>query len=182
MRIGISGVIPGGKNSGFTLIEVLVAAFVLAIGVLGIAGLQTTGVRNNQSALQRTQATFLASQYAEIVRSNTTQEQNGYFGDTADDGSDFSTDSPPSEVAACFSASGCSAAQMAQTDLAGWADDVTSSLPAGVATVERVNDIYTVTINWADNRESVTDFSNFGDGDGVDQARLETGFQMSFKP
>ena len=38
------------RCGGFTLLEVLVALIVLSIGLLGLSGLQTTGLRNNYSA------------------------------------------------------------------------------------------------------------------------------------
>ena len=55
---------------GFTLIEVLVALFVLAIGLLGLAMLQTTGLRFNTNSYTRTQATLLAYDIIDRMRTN----------------------------------------------------------------------------------------------------------------
>jgi len=35
---------------GFTMLEVLVAILVVSLGLLGLAGLQTVGLRNNTSS------------------------------------------------------------------------------------------------------------------------------------
>src|SRR3569623_1233592 len=48
------------RQRGFTMLEVLISVVVLSIGLLGIAGLQATGQRNNHSAYLRSQATALA--------------------------------------------------------------------------------------------------------------------------
>lgn len=61
------------KNSGFTLIEVMVAILLLGIGLLGFALLQTMNVRFAQSANQRTQATNLAYDLLDQMRSNRSQ-------------------------------------------------------------------------------------------------------------
>ena len=58
------------KNTGFTLIEVLIAMLVLAVGLLGLAGLQATSLKNNQSAYNRSQATQLAYDLADRMRAN----------------------------------------------------------------------------------------------------------------
>jgi type IV pilus assembly protein PilV len=57
-------------QSGFTLVEVLVAVVVLAVGLLGLAGLQVTSVRFNNSAYLRSQATNLAYDIADRIRAN----------------------------------------------------------------------------------------------------------------
>ena len=58
------------KNTGFTLIEVLIAMIILAVGLLGLAGLQATSLRNNQSAYNRSVATQLAYDIADRMRAN----------------------------------------------------------------------------------------------------------------
>ncbi len=58
------------QAGGFTLLEVLVAIIVLAFGLLGFALLQTMNVRFVQSANYRTQATNLAYDLTEQMRSN----------------------------------------------------------------------------------------------------------------
>lgn len=59
-------------QSGFTLVEVLVTVIILAIGILGLAGLQIAGMRSNHSAFLRTQATLAASDLMDRMRVNPT--------------------------------------------------------------------------------------------------------------
>lgn len=58
------------KHRGFTLIEVLITLLILAIGLLGLAGLQSRMLRSELEALQRTQAMLLLEDMANRVRSN----------------------------------------------------------------------------------------------------------------
>lgn len=60
----------GRKQRGFSMIEVLIALVVLAIGLLGFALLQTMNLRYTQSANQRTQATNLAYDLLDQMRAN----------------------------------------------------------------------------------------------------------------
>lgn len=63
-RLGFS------SASGFSMIEVLVALVVLAIGLLGFALLQTMNLRFTQSANHRTQAINLSSDLLDQMRAN----------------------------------------------------------------------------------------------------------------
>lgn len=59
-----------GHQGGFSLIEVLIALVVLAIGLLGLALLQTMNLRYTKSAEQRTKAVNLASAILDTMRTN----------------------------------------------------------------------------------------------------------------
>lgn len=58
------------RVSGFSMIEVLIAILVLGFGLLGFALLQTMSLRFAQSANYRTQATNLATDLLDQMRSN----------------------------------------------------------------------------------------------------------------
>jgi len=96
--------------SGFTLIELMVALLVLAIGLLGLAGLQAKGLSNNHNAYLRTQATLLAQDMADRMRANPSGVSQGdyYDGQTAQQTSD------------CLASAGCSALLMAKNDYYEW--------------------------------------------------------------
>jgi type IV pilus assembly protein PilV len=55
---------------GVSLVEVLVAVVVLSIGLLGLAGLQASGVRVGQSSIHRSQAALLAYDMVDRMRVN----------------------------------------------------------------------------------------------------------------
>lgn len=61
---------PRRLGSGFSMIELLVALLVLSIGLLGVAALMATSMRNSQSANYRTQATNLAYEITDAIRAN----------------------------------------------------------------------------------------------------------------
>ena len=67
------------KQSGFTLLEILVAMLVLAIGLLGLAGLTTSSMRNNLSASHRTQATWMAYDIVDRMRANRASAVTGAY-------------------------------------------------------------------------------------------------------
>ena len=58
------------QQHGMTLVEVLVAAIILAVGLIGLAGLQIQGLRVGQVAANGSTAGMLANQLAEHIRIN----------------------------------------------------------------------------------------------------------------
>lgn len=59
---------------GFGMIEVMVAVLVLAVGVMGFAGLQSRAVQSSGDSYYRTQANAIAQDLAERVRVNNSQK------------------------------------------------------------------------------------------------------------
>ncbi|WP_293373094.1 type IV pilus modification protein PilV [Nevskia sp.] len=58
------------RAAGFTLIEVMITVFVVAVGLLSVAGLQALSKKSNFDAIQRTQAAVLAQDLIERMRAN----------------------------------------------------------------------------------------------------------------
>lgn len=56
------------KESGFTLIEVMVSVLILSVGLLGLASLHVVSLKNNQSAQYRTEATIWAYSMLDVMR------------------------------------------------------------------------------------------------------------------
>lgn len=108
------------KQAGFSLIEVLITVVILSIGLLGIAGLQATALKNNHSAYLRTQATLLSYDMGDRMRANRNAVVNNLY-------------NIPTETsnAACLTTAGCSASAMAQNDAYEWQTEIAALLPEG---------------------------------------------------
>lgn len=160
------------RQSGFSLLEVLIAVVVTSVGLIGLAGMQAAGLNSNQRAYQRSQATVLAYDLADRMRANT-NSINSYLTSSMT----LAQAVAAGEVAGCKSTTGCSTAQMAQTDLVDWNADLTVALPnpTGVITLDNRgtatldDDLYTITLSWDDDRNGVVD-------------EEDPGFEMSFYP
>ena len=118
---------------GATLIEVLVALLVLSIGLLGVAALLSTGMRNNYDAHLRSQATVLAHDIVDRMRANRTAALDGNYDTALTDKVTLSGDDPVST-----------------TDLSEWKGLLATALPVGRGAVSRSGSVVTVTIEWDD--------------------------------
>ena len=58
------------QHQGFTLIEAMLALFILTIGILGVAGMQMEGMRSSNMALQRTIVAMKTQEMIERMRAN----------------------------------------------------------------------------------------------------------------
>lgn len=110
-------------QAGFTLIEVMVAFMVMAIGLLGVMGLQNTAIRNNVDTTAQMQAVLLSKEMADLVRANpialAARSYNNIVG---------------ANVASCTT-TGCQPAQMAQYDKWLWDARLVESIGAGATGV-----------------------------------------------
>lgn len=151
------------EDNGFTLIEVLIAVVILAVGMLGLAGLQATGLRNNQSAYYRSQAAQLAYDIADRMRANSSTSNN-YL-------TSFMAPADATTQADCEAVSTtCSTADMAENDLFEWNTVLTETLPNGTGVITLAGNVFTVTVSWTENRD-----------DDNDNASDISSFQTSFE-
>lgn len=67
------------QEKGTTLIEVLITVFVVAIGLLGVAGLQAKALSNSSDSIMYSRAAFLASDIIERMRNNVRGVRNLYY-------------------------------------------------------------------------------------------------------
>ena len=139
------------SEGGFTLLEVLITVLVLSIGLLGLAALQTNGLRSNQMASLRTLATQYAYDIGDRMRANipalTTTSQY-YVIDTS---------ATPTSSVDCDTTA-CTPQDTANYDLVKWRD-VVSQLPGGKGQVTQSVDagtgvvIHTITVHWNETRD-----------------------------
>ena len=135
------------RQLGFTMVEVLVALVVLAIGLLGIAALYLNSLQAGRTAIYRTEAVALAADLADRVRMNRSA-QNAYAAAFTD------VEVP---VSACETTGGCTDVELATTDLSSWKQAITERLPEGegqvlvtppVAAGEPTS--YVITVRWSE--------------------------------
>ena len=141
-------------QSGFSLVEVLVAMFVVAMGILALAGLLQASTRYSKMSELRSTATLLANDIADRIRANSVGAQLGAGGyDLADKG--FPTTAAPAR-AACRSETPCDPSDLARADLADWTARLKATLPKGSARVQfhggksPAPDYVDVWVGWAD--------------------------------
>jgi type IV pilus assembly protein PilV len=67
------------SQRGATLIEVMVAVVVLSIGLLGVAALQASALRSNQSSFDRSQAVIHSYSVLDAMRANANAAREGAY-------------------------------------------------------------------------------------------------------
>jgi type IV pilus assembly protein PilV len=118
------------RCAGFTLPEVLVALFVVALGVAGAAAVQAVAVHAAGEAARLSDGTRLAASLAERMRANPAAMA---LPDAANPYLQF--DAKPGAAAAapvsCYAGADCSPVQMADFDLADTAEALATHFPGG---------------------------------------------------
>lgn len=154
---------PGLKDkSGFSLIELLVAVVVVAVGILGIASLQVVSLQQNRSALFRAEALQVGNDILDRMRANPAIDYAPVLANAA-----------PAASKNCLNALlNCTHAEMAEFDIAQWKCNVNpyqsdgtphelcvtysilgTALPSGSGGITVNNDgVYTIRVEWADDR------------------------------
>ena len=125
-----------GQMCGVTLLEVLIAVVILAIGFLGVAALQTQAVKATHSAAQKSEATMLAYLILDAMRANRKAALDGRYN------LDECTRTPPS------------GGTLADNDLHYWLEKARETLgesACGQVQCDQAGNC-TVTLRWDDSR------------------------------
>ncbi|PXX89376.1 type IV pilus modification protein PilV [Marinobacter vulgaris] len=133
------------QQSGFGLIEILVALLILAIGLLGMASLQTASLQQTTGSQARTQAIFLAEDLVERIRAN---RQNI---------NDYALIDP--DAVACNTGFAIDNSGVAEDDLDEWRNSLACLLPGGNGEVSVNGNRVTVDLMWS-SREDVADLDD----------------------
>jgi len=130
---------------GFTLLEVLVALAIVAIGMLGSVALVIEGLRGSRDALLQTAATTLAADLGDRIRTN---RAGGSAYALAED----AVLGPPATT--CVVVGECTAPDVAALDLYEWQREVRMSLPQAFTSVTvaplagTASSVFTIVIRW----------------------------------
>jgi type IV pilus assembly protein PilV len=129
--------------AGLGMIELMIAFFILLVGLLGMAGLQGTALRNNHSAYMRSQAMIYAYDILDRLRANKVAALAGNYARALGD-------AVPSQT--CTTA--CTPSNMADADINQWIGNV-STLPSGDGSIAVTNaGAATIVIQWDDTRDN----------------------------
>jgi type IV pilus assembly protein PilV len=165
-------------SNGLSLIEVLVAILILSVGLLGLAGLQMSGLRSVNNASFYTQGTLAINDIIERMRANPDAVDNNGF--AAVDSAAIDCTALPAPYCSEYhdgsnnvAAASCTADQLAAYDINVWfcgediggggrAGGVTTAFPNAAATVTCVDALgtdadvctdsspHTVTLSWSE--------------------------------
>lgn len=123
-------------EAGFSMIEVLITLVILAFGLLGLAGLQSVGLKNSHSSLMRSKAVIIGYDIIDRMRSNCMNALGGNYNTTL------------------TAAAPTSPSTMAERDIAEWKGTISSTLNSGqgAVAVNAATLFATVTVRWDDSR------------------------------
>ena len=115
------------------MVEVLITMLVMTVGLLGFASMQIYSLKDNQSALFRSQAVILSYDMLDLMRTNRMAANAGDY--------DILLNvNPPTGDA------------MAEQNLRSWRNALTNRLPVGKGSIQRNGNLLTVTVQWDDSR------------------------------
>lgn len=134
-----------GGSGGFTLIEVLVVALLMGVGILGLMGLQAKTTQYNHQAYLYTQAMALSQDISERMRANPSVSDN-YLVELDNDVAGVSK-------TLCSTDGECTPEQLAQWDVKTWKEQLSAVLPQGEGAIQKIDNQYHVVIQFYESRD-----------------------------
>ena len=122
-----------GRQTGFSLLEVLIAFIILSLGLLGAVGMQAAAMQSNKETRNQTVAASLARELADKMRGNhaiaikTTTAANPYLLSATLDNPSNAAFTAPTEN--CFTSACTTPLAVATWDMADWQNRLQNALP-----------------------------------------------------
>lgn len=146
MKKSTRGISVMKSMQGIALVEVLVTALVLGVGLMGMAGLQMKSLQYNQASYLRSQANLLAYDVMDRMRLNRERARAGDY----------------NQEYGAYSSGGT----LARQDLRDWNTSLTSTLPGGQGRVNCSNTTCTVDVRWKESADDAQTDANQSGGTG----------------
>lgn len=127
------------RQRGLTMIEVLVAMLIFAIGLLGVAGMQSLALKSTDNSNLRSLVNIHAYEIVERMRANMTAVEAGEYDSIT------AVSATPSN---CLPS--CTPAELAAWDADEWLQNLQADVPGATGSVSYANGTATVTINWTE--------------------------------
>lgn len=118
-------------ESGFTLLEALIAIVIISIGLLGLVKLQTASLVNTQIAASMNQASVAAESMADRMRANMPGVEDSAY-------NSFTINSAKAQKSPSCTAKTCTKTEIAKHDLQQWRAVLEQSLPNPHASIEAI--------------------------------------------
>jgi len=135
------------RQSGFSLVEVLITLVIMSVGMLGIAGLYVQSMQAGRTSMFRHHAVTLAGDVADRIRANPLAA----VAYAAEDGADNNC---------ILGGTRCTPAEMAAHDILLWKAQAADVLPSGDVVVVHDDTVipptYAITVNWTEPGEVMT--------------------------
>lgn len=137
------------KQSGFSMLEVLVSLLIILLGALGMAGIQMLSINNTEIARYQSLAALLASSMAAEIQANKAYWGTAPTGITVTNG---------------VVTGGPAGGTVAGGSLQSWADSINSVLPTATGTVNCSSTpaICQVQLQWKENNVALNDATGTG--------------------
>lgn len=121
------------RQQGVSLIEVLVAILVIALGILTMLAMQINSTKLTKTSEMRAMGALLVSDLADRMRANRTGFEAGNYAFTE------TTEAPTLEKECTSDTANCTPAEMAAQDRFDWLTNIRDSLPTGTARISGVD-------------------------------------------
>ncbi len=127
------------RQRGVAFFEVLISVVIISIGFLATTKMQVMGMKYNQSAFFKSQASTMAADIADRMRTNISGVNSGAY-------DSINTENLPSDPG-CMN-SGCSPSDLATLDIHQWGGNLSRILPDGAGYVTKTGDLFEIRVSW----------------------------------